>query len=110
MCTSVDNKLKELDPFLEKGLLSIRQSLVRTAAVISKFDEELLDNIEDENKTAAGIDAPKKFQNFVCKKRIQINQFFARKKDEENINRMPALEQSIPMIREKDKIRLKLPK
>ena len=78
------------------------------AAVISKLDEELLDNIEDENEIAIEIDAAEEFQNFVRKKGIEIEQFFARIKDEENINRMPALEQSIPIIRERDKVAVKL--
>ena len=46
----------------------------------------------------------------MCKKGIEIEQFFVRLKDEENINRMPALEQSIPIIRERDRVRVKLPK
>ena len=31
-------------------------------------------------------------------------------KDEEYVNRMPALEQSIPTVRERDKVRVQLPK
>ena len=75
-----------------------------------KLDEELLDNIEDENEIAEEMDAAKEFQNFVHKKGIEIGQFFARIKDEENRNRMPALEQSIPIIRKRDKVRVQLPK
>ena len=90
-------------------MLSVRECLVRKVAVISKVDEKLLENIEDENKTAAKIDAAKKFQNFLLQKGIEIEQFFARIEDEENINRMCALEQSIPIIREKDKVIVKLP-
>ena len=40
----------------------------------------------------------------MCKKGIEIEQFFVRLKDEENINKMPALEQSVPIIRERDKV------
>ena len=63
-------------------MLSVRECLVRKVAVISKVDEKLLENIEDENKTAAKIDAAKKFQNFVSQKGIEIEQFFARIEDE----------------------------
>ena len=56
------------------------------------------------------LDAAEEFQNFVRKKGIEIEQLFARIKDEENRNRMPALEQSVPIIRERDKVRVKLPK
>ena len=110
MCTTVDNILKEYNPSLESELLSIRECLVRKAAVISKLDEELLDSIEDENEIAKEINAAEEFQNFVRKKGIEIEQFLSRIKDEENRNRMPALEQPIPIIRERDKVRVKLPK
>ena len=63
-------------------MLSIRECLVRKVIVVSKVDEKLLENIEDENKTAAKIDAAKKFQNFVSQKGIEIEQFFARIEDE----------------------------
>ena len=68
MCTTVDNILKEYNPSLESELVSIRECLVRKAAVFSKLDEELLDNIEDKNKIAEEIDAAEDFQNFVPKK------------------------------------------
>ena len=70
MCTTVDNILKEYNPSLESELLPIRECLVRKAAVISKLDEELLDNIEDENEIAEEIDTAEEFQNFVRKKGI----------------------------------------
>ena len=47
MCTTVDNILKEYNPSLKGELLPVRECLVRKAAVISKLDEELLDNMED---------------------------------------------------------------
>ena len=83
---------------------------MRKAAVISKLDEELLDSIEDEIEIAKEINGAEEFQNFVHKKGIEIEQFLARIKDEENRNRMPALEQPIPIIRERVKVRVKLPK
>ena len=110
ICTTVDNILKECNLSLESELLSIREYLVRKAAVISKLHEELLASIKDENKTAEEINAAEEFQNFVRKKGIEIKQFFAGIKDEENQDRMPALEQPIPIIRERDKVRVKLPK
>ena len=76
---------------------------MRKAAVISKLDEELLDSIEDEIEIAKEINGAEEFQNFVHKKGIEIEQFLARIKDEENRNRMP-------IIRERDKVRVKLPK
>ena len=82
----------------------------KKAGGIRKLDDELFDNIEDENEIAEEIDADEEFQNFVSKKVIKIEQFFARIKDEENRNRIPALEQSIPIIGERDKVRVKLPK
>ena len=97
MCTTVDNILKGYNPSLESELLSIRECLLKKAAVISKLDEELLDNAEDESEIAEKINAAEKFQNFVRKKGIEIEQFFASIKDEENRNRMPALEQSVPI-------------
>ena len=106
MCTTVDNILKEYNPSLESELLSIRECLVRKTAVISKLDEELLDSIKDENEIAEVINAAEEFQNFARKKGLEIEQFFARIKDEENRDRMPALEQPIPIIRGRDKVRL----
>ena len=91
MCTTVDSILNKYNPSLESELLSIRECLVRKAAVISKLDEELFDSIEDENEIAEEINATEEFQNFVGKKRIEIEQFFARIKDEENQNRMPCI-------------------
>ena len=108
MCTTVENILKEHNLSLESELLSIRECLVSKAAVISKLDEEQHDNIEDENEIAEGIDAAEEFQNFVRKRGIEIEHFFARIKDEENRNRILALEHSIPIIRERDKVRGKL--
>ena len=92
MHAAVDNILKEYNPFLESELLSIRECLVRKAAVISKLDEELLDNIDDESKIAEEVDAAEEFQNFARNKGIEIEQFFARIKDEENRNGIPELE------------------
>ena len=47
----------------------------------------------------------------LCGRRgLKCSSFFARIKDEENMNRIPALEQSVPLIRERDKVRVKLPK
>ena len=110
MYAAVDNILKEYNPFLESELLSIRECLVRKATVISRVDEELLDNIDDESKIAEEIDAAEEFQNFARNKAIEIEQFFARIKDEENRNGISELEQSIPIIRERHKVRVKLPK
>ena len=110
MCATVDNILKEYNPSLKSKLLSIRECLVRKAVIISKLDEELLNNIESENQIAVEIDAAEVFQNFVRRKGIEIEQFFARMKKEEDINRMLTLEQSIQIIRERDKVRVKLPK
>ena len=107
MYTAVDNILKEYNPSYERKLLSLREFLVRKATVISKLDEELLDNIEDKNEIA---DAADEFQNLVRKKMIEIEPFFAKIKGEENRSRIPALEQSIPITREIDKVRVKLPK
>ena len=78
MCTTVDNILKEYNPSLETELLLIRECLVRKAAVISKLNEELLDTIEDENEITVEIDGAEDFKNFVRKKGIEIEQFFAR--------------------------------
>ena len=72
MCTTVDNILKERNPSLKGELLSIRECLVRKAAVISKLDEELLDNMEDKKEITKEIDAAEEFQNFVYKKGIEI--------------------------------------
>ena len=55
MCTTANNILKEYNSSLESELLSIRECFVRKAAAISKLDEELLDNIEDESKIAEEI-------------------------------------------------------
>ena len=74
------------------GTLVVKR-LIRKAAVINKLDEELLDNNKDENEIEEEIDAAEEFQNFVRKKGIKIEQFFARIKDEENRNRMLTLEQ-----------------
>ena len=41
---------------------------------------------------------------------IEIDQFFARIQDKENRKKTPALELSIPIIRERDKARVKLAK
>ena len=73
MCTTVDNILKEYKPSLKGELLPIRECLVRKAAVISKLDEELLDNMEDKKEIAKEIDAAEEFQNSVHKKGIEID-------------------------------------
>ena len=67
MYTAVDNILKEYNPSHERELLSLREFLVRKATVISKLDEELLDNIEVKNEIAEEIDAADEFQNLVRK-------------------------------------------
>ena len=72
MCSTVDNILKEYNPSLKGELLSIRECLVRKAAVISKLDEELLDNMEDKKEITKEMDAAEEFQNFVHKKGIEI--------------------------------------
>ena len=45
---------------------------MRKASVISKLDEELLDNIEDEKEIAVETDAAEEFQHFVRKRGIKI--------------------------------------
>ena len=60
------------NPSLKFELLSIREYLARKAAVISKLDEELVDNIEDENEIAVEVDPAEEFQNFMRKKGIEI--------------------------------------
>ena len=92
--------LKEYNPSFESELLSIRECLVRKAAVISKLDEELLHGIEDENEIAVEIDAAEEFQNFVRKRGVEIEQFFTRMKDEENINRIQKSNEDIVAERE----------
>ena len=62
MCTTVYNILTKYNSSLESELLSIRECLVRKAAVISKLDEELRDSIEDENEIAEEINAAEEFQ------------------------------------------------
>ena len=104
MCTTVDNILKEYNPSLKSELLSIRECLVRKAAFISKLDKELLDSTDNKNEIAEVINAAEEFQNFVRKEGTEIEQFFARIKDD----RMPALKQPILIIRERDKVRVKL--
>ena len=108
MCTTVDNILKEYNPSLKSELLSIRECLVRKAVFISKLDKELLDSTDNKNEIAEVINAAEEFQNFVRKEGTEIEQFFARIKDEENQDRMPALKQPILIIRERDKVRVKL--
>ena len=57
-------RLKQYNSSFQSELLSIRECLVTKSAVISKLDEELLDNIEDENE----IDSAEESQNFVIRK------------------------------------------
>ena len=52
--------------------------MLRKKSCISKLDEKLLDNTEDENEMTEEIDAAEEFQNLVRKKGIEIDQFFAR--------------------------------
>ena len=85
-------RANQLIGFYMMGTLVVKR-LIRKAAVINKLDEKLLDNNEDENEIEEEIDAAEEFQNFVRKKGIKIEQFFARIKDEENRNRMLTLEQ-----------------
>ena len=80
-------RVREYNSSFQSELLSIRECLVRKSAVISKLDEELLDNIEDENE----IDSAEESQNFVRKVGIEIEQFSARIKNEKDGNRMTAL-------------------
>lgn len=50
--------------------------MIRKATVVSKLDEDILDNIEDEEGIAEERETTEAFQNFLCKKVIIIKQFF----------------------------------
>ena len=72
LCNTVDDILLTFDTSIESELLSIKDCLVRKAAVVSQLDEDNLNNIEDEEGISEEIDIAEVFQNFVCKKVIEI--------------------------------------
>lgn len=72
LCNTVDDILLTFEASLESELLSIKDYLVRKAAVVRQLYEANLDNIEDEEGIIEEIDTAEAFQNFVCKKVIEI--------------------------------------
>ena len=69
---------------LKSELLSIKDCLVRKATGVSKLDEDILDNIENEEGIAEEIDTAEAFYNFVQEKVILTEQFFTQLREEAN--------------------------
>ena len=61
---------------LKSELLFIKDCLVRKAAVISKLEDDVLDNIEDEEGIAEEINTAEAFKNFFCKRVIESEHSF----------------------------------
>lgn len=72
LCNTVYDILLTFEASLESELLSIKDYLVRKAAVVRQLYEADLDNTEDEEGIIEEIDTAEAFQNFVCKKVIEI--------------------------------------
>ena len=58
--------------------------MIRKAAEVSKLDEDIVDDIEDEEGTAEEIDNDEAFYKFVHKKVIETEQFFTQLNKEPN--------------------------
>ena len=99
ICATVDNMLTESSSSFESELLSAK----RKTEIVSKLDEELFDNILHEDEVAEEMDTVVEFKKSMRKERIEIEQLFARIK---NIKRTPAFEQSVPLAKEREKVRV----
>lgn len=63
----------------------LERLLDKKTAIVRKLDENILDNIEDEERITEEIDTAEVFHNFVNKNLIETEteQFFTRKEEEE---------------------------
>ena len=83
------NDIQHLRLPKKSELLSIKDCLIRKAAEVSKLDEDIVDDIEDEEGTAEEIDNAEAFYKFVHKKVIETEQFFTQLKEEPNNSQFP---------------------
>ena len=63
----------------------LERLLDKKTAIVRKLDENILDNIEDEERITEEIDTAEVFHNFINKNLIETEteQFFTRKEEEE---------------------------
>ena len=76
----------------------LERLLDKKTAIVRKLDENILDNIEDEERITEEIDTAKVFHNFVNKNLIETEteQFFTRKEEEASSDNFPGSHFSVP--------------
>ena len=76
----------------------LERLLDKKTAIVRKLDENILDNIEDEERITGEIDTAKVFHNFVNKNLIETEteQFFTRKEEEASSDNFPGSHFSVP--------------
>ena len=88
---------------LKSELLSIKDCLVRKATGVSKLDEDILDNIENEEGIAEEIDTAEAFYNFVQEKVILTEQFFTQLREEANNSKFLESRFRVSSLRERER-------
>lgn len=76
----------------------LERLLDKKSAIVRKLDEDILDNIEDEERITEEIDTAEVFHNFVNKNLIETEteQFFTRKEEEASSDNFPGSHFSVP--------------
>ena len=76
----------------------LERLLDKKTAIVRKLDENILDNIEDEERITEQIDTAEVFHNFVNKNLIETDteQFFTRKEEEASSDNFPGSHFSVP--------------
>lgn len=76
----------------------LERLLDKKTAIVRKLDENILDNIEDEERITEEIDTAEVFHNFVNKNLIETDteQFFTRKEEEASSDNFPGSHFSVP--------------
>lgn len=76
----------------------LERLLDKKTAIVRKLDENILDNIEDEERITEEIDTAEVFHNFVNKNLIETEteQFFTRKEEEASSDNFPGSHFSVP--------------
>ena len=76
----------------------LERLLDKKTAIVRKLDENILDNIEDEERITEEIDTAEVFHNFVNKNLIETEteQFFTQKEEEASSDNFPGSHFSVP--------------
>ena len=80
---NVDDITGDYEISLENELKTFKDCLERKLLVIRKLVEEILEEIDNDEKIAEEIENSENFQNMIKKKLIEVDQFFNKMKTEE---------------------------